>query len=607
MNIKQTVNMHTKQASMKTKQTLTQPQRTSLQLPLLLLLAMFLVAATASAATITVGTSTTWSALTGGSGAGGAPNSSDTVIVDGGATLTVNVATAACGTLQLGSSTGGGGAGTIAFNANSQLAVSTTLTVGESPVRTGSITMTSGGLLQCGGTVTVNDLGTFTAGTGTIEYNGAAQTVATGLGAYNNLTLSGSGAKTTTGATVNGILSMEGTATTTGAVATYGAAATLQYKGSAAQTTGTEFPATWTGTGGVRINNASGVTLNAVKTISATSSLTIGDSVANSIFNDGGFQLTSTGTLNLTSGTLRLGSATTATTFPAFATRTAGAVATVEFAAGVAQNVAGIAYPNVIFSGGGAKSMITGTSVSGNLSIAPTGTATASIGAGLNLPVGSLTLGGLGRVNGTWGSTTATSATYHNNTYFTATTGYLTVSTDTRSTPTITTEPTASPITYGQTLASSTFSGGSASVPGTFAWTTSSTAPNAGNPSESVTFTPTDGTSYTTAIGSTTVSVAQKTVIPTVTLNNKVYDGTTAATTIATRSLAGIVGSDDVNLGTSGTVGAFSSRNVGTYTPSVTGLSLSGSTAPNYGLSTTSLSPSASITALPAHGDGARQ
>ena len=99
--------------------------------------------------------------------------------------------------------------------------------------------------------------------------------------------------------------------------------------------------------------------------------------------------------------------------------------------------------------------------------------------------------------------------------------------------------------------------------------------------------------------GTATLTVNQKTLTPTVTLNNKVYDGTTAATTIATRSLSGIVGSDNVTLGTSGTVAAFSSRNVGGYTPSVTGLSLSGSAAGNYVLSTTSVSPSASITARP--------
>ena len=61
------------------------------------------------------------------------------------------------------------------------------------------------------------------------------------------------------------------------------------------------------------------------------------------------------------------------------------------------QTVSAETYGNLIFSGSGEKSMATGTSVSGNLSIAPTGTAKASVGTGLNLSVGSLTLGGLGQ------------------------------------------------------------------------------------------------------------------------------------------------------------------------------------------------------------------
>jgi len=88
-----------------------------------------------------------------------------------------------------------------------------------------------------------------------------------------------------------------------------------------------------------------------------------------------------------------------------------------------------------------------------------------------------------------------------------------------KATPTITTKPAASAITYGQTLANSTLSGGSASynsnsVPGTFAFTTPSTAPGAGTPSESATFTPTDTTDYTTA--TTTVNVTVNKATPTV-------------------------------------------------------------------------------------------
>jgi hypothetical protein len=67
-----------------------------------------------------------------------------------------------------------------------------------------------------------------------------------------------------------------------------------------------------------------------------------------------------------------------------------------------------------------------------------------------------------------------------------------------KATPTVSAWPAASAINYGQTLASSTLTGGTASVPGAFAWTSASTAPAAGTPLESVTFTPTDATNYTT-------------------------------------------------------------------------------------------------------------
>ena len=114
-------------------------------------------------------------------------------------------------------------------------------------------------------------------GTNTINLNGSASLVnysmtaaQTVLGTpYNNLTLSGSSAKTVTGATVNGTLSLEGTATASGTTPAFGTGAALQYKGSAAQTTGIEFPATFSGSGGLIIDNSNGVTLNNNRTISS--------------------------------------------------------------------------------------------------------------------------------------------------------------------------------------------------------------------------------------------------------------------------------------------------------------------------------------------------
>ncbi|MFO7669158.1 MAG: hypothetical protein R6W31_05835 [Bacteroidales bacterium] len=87
---------------------------------------------------------------------------------------------------------------------------------------------------------------------------------------YHNITLSGSGAKTFPNpgsTTVYGIFSLEGTATAAGKAPSYGANATIQYMGSVQQTTGIEFPATFSGTGGVIIDNLNGVALNGSKTI----------------------------------------------------------------------------------------------------------------------------------------------------------------------------------------------------------------------------------------------------------------------------------------------------------------------------------------------------
>ena len=117
--------------------------------------------------------------------------------------------------------------------------------------------------------------GTETFGnTSTVNYGfSGAQTVLNST--YGNLTLSGSGSKSITTSTVNGILSMEGTATAS-AAPTYGASATLQYMGSSAQATGNELPATFSGAGGVIINNTFGVSLSSSVTISNTLNLVSG-------------------------------------------------------------------------------------------------------------------------------------------------------------------------------------------------------------------------------------------------------------------------------------------------------------------------------------------
>ncbi len=100
---------------------------------------------------------------------------------------------------------------------------------------------------------------------------------------------------------------------------------------------------------------------------------------------------------------------------------------------------------------------------------------------------------------------------------------------------------------------------------------------------------------YTTGAGTLAQAVNLATVTPNITVSSKVYDGTTAAT-ITARSLSGVVGSDDVTL--SGGTAAFASKNVGTAeTVTATGLTLSGTTAANYQLSSTPATTTANITA----------
>src|SRR5207249_6278409 len=100
-------------------------------------------------------------------------------------------------------------------------------------------------------------------------------------------------------------------------------------------------------------------------------------------------------------------------------------------------------------------------------------------------------------------------------------------------------------------------------------------------------------TANTTA--SATADITAASVSPSITADNKVYDGTTAAT-IATRSLSGVLGSDVVSL--SGGTASFASKTVGAAkTVNVSGLSLSGTDAANYQLASSTASTTAAITA----------
>ena len=265
---------------------------------------------------------------------------------------------------------------------------------------------------------------TFTANgtSATVVYSGAAQTV--NPVTYTNLTLSGSGAKTLTSVTtINGNLALSGTATAT-------TAANMTIGGNLSVGTGTTFTVagfnftvngTTSVTGTLNHNNTAGtkqytglVTINAggvwntsvnedinfrggltnngstftsgAGVFLTTNNQAIGGTSAISIPNltVTGVTLTNNGTLtvgtalagsggltNGATGTLNIGGTSAITTL----TATAGGN-TVNYN-GAAQTVKVTTYSNLIFSGSGAKSVASNMTV-GNLSIAPSGTATGS-------------------------------------------------------------------------------------------------------------------------------------------------------------------------------------------------------------------------------------
>lgn len=125
------------------------------------------------------------------------------------------------------------------------------------------------------------------------------------------------------------------------------------------------------------------------------------------------------------------------------------------------------------------------------------------------------------------------------NAYTTATaTVSLTVQ---KATPTVSTWPVASSINYGQTLASSSLTGGNASVPGTFAFTNQTVAPPVGNSTQAVTFTPTDTGNYTVVTGSASVTVNPATQVITVSVAAPVSATYSDQFTVAASASSGLV------------------------------------------------------------------
>ncbi|NII29720.1 hypothetical protein HB364_31875, partial [Pseudoflavitalea sp. X16] len=109
-------------------------------------------------------------------------------------------------------------------------------------------------------------------------------------------------------------------------------------------------------------------------------------------------------------------------------------------------------------------------------------------------------------------------------------------------------------------------------------------------------FTVTATAGATTRSGNGTLTINRKTVTGSITASDKVYDGNAAAA-ISLLPLTGVLFGDDVSL--SGGTATFADKNIGTKTVTATGLTLSGSKAGNYILSSTTATTTATITAKP--------
>jgi fibronectin-binding autotransporter adhesin len=316
---------------------------------------------------------------------------------------------------------------------------------GNQVTSAGTLNLTAG-TFKLGATATTTFPGFATrnilSGT-TIEYAANATQTVSITPAYQHLTFSGSGTKNL----ASGTLSVAGNWAVGSAATLVNAQAyniTGNITGTGAITSGTtsaiNITGNWTNTGDfvpststvnfngsssqaftpatsetfntVKINNSTGVNLGAAITVSI---LTIGDVTSSSIFNDNGSQLSSSGTLNLTSGTFKLGSAGAATTFPSFGTRNISSGTTVEYASDQPQTVSATpSYQHLTFSGSNTKTVSSGTlSVAGNWAV---GSTTAL---NTNNPTVSITgnITGSGNITSTSGTLSITGSWSNNGTF----------------------------------------------------------------------------------------------------------------------------------------------------------------------------------------------
>ncbi|MFZ6023565.1 MAG: beta strand repeat-containing protein [Bacteroidota bacterium] len=314
----------------------------------------------------------------GGTWVGGvAPGPGDDVVINASATITVRT-NVSC--LSLSWTGNPAATRTFTINAGFSLTVTGNISLGAPTTGTKNRTISVLGTLNCNGNFNMAASGNNsrdiilsvgTAGTANIDGN---LTMASTF-VRHHVDLTGNAQ-----INIGGNIGANATGTTAGGgFTTPPAGSIINLNGTLPQNFFTQNAPVYSGT--FKINNAAGVILRRTLAL-GSSTLTIGDIMANSLFKDSGNRITCTGTLNLNNNsTLRLGrysgTGGTATVFPAFATINIAMGTTVHFAhANNAQRISIVpSYANLLLSTTGSlnKTIAAGTlTVRENLTIETT-------------------------------------------------------------------------------------------------------------------------------------------------------------------------------------------------------------------------------------------
>jgi len=229
---------------------------------------MLMVSISIFGAAVNISTSTTWSAITSGTGPGGLPAATDDVTIQNDAVLTVDVSNAVCLSLTA----GGGPANsnsTLFFNSGSQLTVSGTVAIGGTASKVGTIDMTNGGTLKCGGFSVGAAAGSWVPGAGTVELTATNTLPTTIFTSFNNLTISGGTTTLNTDIALTGDWTYTSTSNSIGGTGNVSLAGNFTNTNASLDVTTTGF--TFNGTSDQTISSAS----NPADTFSTFGSLTI--------------------------------------------------------------------------------------------------------------------------------------------------------------------------------------------------------------------------------------------------------------------------------------------------------------------------------------------